>query len=298
MSTMPPSTKAQRPVQLDTPTLSRIGGFLFFAVVGWLLYRGWVLRDEHYITAERGVGYTIGIIGGSLMLLLLLYPVRKNWRPLRNWGPLRYWFRVHMVFGVLGPTLILFHANFGLGSTNSNVALFCMLLVAGSGIIGRFFYTRIHYGLYGSKASLNELGDIVGFSRGHLNWLSESSEDFTNHLQAIENIALTPSKGVLQSSGRWMHFATTGWWHRWRLRRAMCAVLDKTAVDEQWTKDARRKQRAQAKRYLKTYLDATRKVLEFNFYERLFALWHVVHLPFFLMMVLSGIVHVIAVHMY
>ncbi len=298
MSTMPPSTKTERQVQLNSSTMSRVGGLLFFSIVGFLLYRGWQLRTEHYFTAERGVGYILGIVGGSLMLLLLLYPVRKNWRPLRNWGPLRYWFRVHMIFGVLGPTLILFHSNFGLGSINSNVALICMLLVAGSGVVGRFFYTRIHYGLYGSKASLGELGDIVGFSRGHLAWLGENSETFTSHLQAIENIALSPTKGVIHSSLRWFHFAATGWWHRWRLRRAMMSVLDKTAAEEQWDKETRRNSRAQAKRYLKTYLDATRKVLEFNFYERLFALWHVVHLPFFLMMVLSGVVHVIAVHMY
>lgn len=298
MSTMPPSTKTQRPVQLDSSTMSRIGSLLFFAAVGWLLYRGWVLRDEHYITAERGVGYILGIVGGSLMLLLLLYPVRKNWRPLRNWGPLRYWFRVHMVFGIVGPSLVLFHSNFGLGSINSNVALICMLLVAGSGIIGRFFYTRIHYGLYGSKANLGELGDIVGFSRGHLTWLSENSEAFTNHLQAIEDIALKPAKGVLHSSLRWFHFAMTGWWHRWRLRHAMTVVLNQVAAEEQWDRETKRKQAQQAKRYLKTYLDSTKKVLEFNFYERLFALWHIAHLPFFLMMVLSGIVHVIAVHMY
>ncbi len=33
-------------------------------------------------------------------------------------------------------------------------------------------------------------------------------------------------------------------------------------------------------------------------WERLFSLWHVVHIPFIYLLVLSGIVHVVAVHMY
>ena len=35
-----------------------------------------------------------------------------------------------------------------------------------------------------------------------------------------------------------------------------------------------------------------------NSYERLFGLWHVFHLPFFYMLVVTAIVHVVAVHMY
>ena len=62
-----------------------------------------------------------------------------------------------MVLGVVGPILVLFHANFHLGATNSNVALICMLLVAGSGVIGRYIYTRMHAHLDGSEDTLEEL---------------------------------------------------------------------------------------------------------------------------------------------
>ena len=34
-----------------------------------------------------------------------------------------------------------------------------MLTVAGSGLIGRYIYARIHFGLYGRKADLGELRD-------------------------------------------------------------------------------------------------------------------------------------------
>ena len=53
-----------------------------------------------------------------------------------------------------------------------------------------------------------------------------------------------------------------------------------------------------ASTYIDTRLQTTRRVLEFDAYERLFSLWHVLHLPLFFMLVISGLVHVIAVHVY
>jgi hypothetical protein len=64
-------------------------------------------------------------------------------RSLRTFGSVVFWFRLHMTLGLIGPTLILFHANFRLGSLNSNVAMFAMLLVAASGIVGRYLYRKI-----------------------------------------------------------------------------------------------------------------------------------------------------------
>ena len=108
-----------------------------------LLISGFLGRDESYLSPTDGMGYALGIIGGSLMLLLLFYPLRKSWRVMQNWGPIKYWFQLHMLFGVLGPVLVLFHSNFSLGSTNSNLALFSMLIVAGSGLIGRYLCVKI-----------------------------------------------------------------------------------------------------------------------------------------------------------
>jgi hypothetical protein len=127
-------------------------GRIFFVIVTALLCLGWYLPTERYITPKRGLGYAFGIVGGSLMLLLFLYSARKRIRGPRILGSTAAWFRFHMVLGILGPLCILYHSNFALGAV-SNVALFCMLTVAGSGLTGRYIYARIHHGLYGSKPS-------------------------------------------------------------------------------------------------------------------------------------------------
>ena len=150
-------TPATTSADAKDPLWMKLGAFLFYSLCALVLWWGWEVRDQHYISAKFGVGYALGIIGTTLMALLLLYPARKRARALRNLGPIRYWFRVHMLFGVIGPILVVFHCNFSLGSFNSETVLFCTLIVSLSGFFGRYFYARIHHGLYGHKASLDEL---------------------------------------------------------------------------------------------------------------------------------------------
>jgi hypothetical protein len=130
---------------------------IWTCIVTLLLVGGAHAHLERYITPLRGTGYWLGIAGGSMMLLLLLYSARKRYTWLRWMGGIPAWFEFHMVMGVLGPVLVLFHANFQLGATNSNVALVCMLLVSGSGVIGRYIYTRLHAHMDGTEDTLEQL---------------------------------------------------------------------------------------------------------------------------------------------
>ena len=44
--------------------------------------------------------------------------------------------------------------------------------------------------------------------------------------------------------------------------------------------------------------DLESKVAGFSFFERLLSMWHILHMPLFVMLLIAGIVHVYAVHMY
>lgn len=46
--------------------------------------------------------------------------------------------------------------------------------------------------------------------------------------------------------------------------------------------------------YVKPRLDASRRVGEFQLYARLFSLWHALHVPLFIMLLIAGGVHVIS----
>lgn len=287
-----------RPPRTVTETAPTFGSWILWGAVVVVLYLGWSIRDDGYLTAEEGVGYALGIVGGSLMLLLLLYPLRKRVRSMRRWLHVRYWFRLHMLFGILGPVLILLHSGFRLGSTNGAVALVSMLTVAFSGLVGRYFYSKIHYGLYGSRVNCEELkmNSEVGMLR--IGFMLEFAPQLAKRVQAFHAAAMAPSANIVHGV---LRILIVGLWTRWvylsinsRLRRA----LDVEAQRRGWTRKTRDKQGRIAKRHLSGYLATARRVVELSFYERLFSLWHVLHLPLFVMLILSGIGHVIAVHMY
>ena len=58
----------------------------------------------------------------------------------------------------------------------------------------------------------------------------------------------------------------------------------------------------QLRRTARTYIDrrlaATQRVAEFQGYERLFSLWHALHIPLIFMLIIAAVVHVIAVNVY
>jgi hypothetical protein len=278
--------------------LGGVSGFLSFATVAAILVLGWRLRDEHYLTAENGLGYALGIAGGLLMLLLLAYPLRKRARLMHAWGPVRYWFRMHMTLGVAGPILILFHCDFSLGSLNSNVALLSMLVVAGSGLIGRHIYTRIHYGLYGARTSLERLAVDSERSQQRLAPVFAISPQVRNLLREFERTAMSPSRSMLASLSRILSLSlATRRVHR-KADHALAIAVRESAARLGWSRSERKRRLRRMRDHIASHLALVRKVAGFSLYERLFSFWHVLHLPLFVMLLITAVVHVWAVHAY
>jgi len=260
-----------------------------------LLVWGYRFPTQQYITPQTGVGYALGIIGGSAMLLLLVYPARKRVRVLGFLGTTKRWFQAHMVLGVVGPVLVLFHSNFSLGATNSNVALVCMLVVSGSGLFGRYFYTRIHHGLHGRRASLAELKDYAE----KLRWVTTNVEFLPDLVARIESEehSIVARCEKLPLLARPPACALGASFARRRLRRYVRQSLHASSP----ASAAQTRNRAlldTASGYIDDRLGATRRVVEFTSFERLFSLWHALHLPLFVMLLIAGVVHVVAVHVY
>ena len=253
---------------------------------------GWLHRDDNYLSAETGAGYTLGIVGGSLMLAILLYPLSKRVALLTRFIPIRYWFGIHMFLGSVGPVLILFHSNFHLGSTNSNIALISMLLVAGSGVIGRYIYTNIHHGLYGTRVTLKELKQETEDDHAELLKLYAMDEKLHRHLEKMEEKALRPYAGLMKSLLHVIYLAVNAP----RLKRKILRLLRNSYQENNENKalpDSK-----VVTRVIKQYTLALRRTAAFRVYERIFSMWHILHLPLFFMMITTAIIHIFAVHMY
>jgi hypothetical protein len=290
MNAAAPATRAVP----STPRIRVSAAQAGLALSAALLVLGWLSPLRTYITPRAGLGYWLGIIGGSLMLALLIYPARKRIQSLAWIGSNKAWFRIHMVLGVAGPICILYHCCYRLGATNSNVALVSMLIVAGSGLVGRYLYGRIHNGLYGQKASLKELRGEAERLKAEGGGAGRLLPEFAARLEVAEKrvalgIPLVPkalSAAVLFRIGRAS------------VRHYVHKTLRGAAAESLAIAEHRRALSFAADRYADSRLTAARRVAEFTSCERLFGLWHVLHLPLFGMLFVAGIVHVIAVNVY
>jgi len=280
------------------PAVSRLPVGLFSVIIICALVFGWQVHLENYITPESGIGYFLGIIGGSMMLVMLLYSLRKRVHFMRNWFATKYWFRMHMMFGVLGPTIILYHCAFRLGSTNSNVALFCMLVVSASGLIGRYIYRQIHYGLYGSKATAAQLKTDFINSRQEMESLFSLHPELEKNLFIIDIADLEKKQNIVVQFFKLFTFSITGRIAFYSASRALSKARKLLKIQQQWDNKTSRKFYKNAKNSLAIYYATIRKIVGFQFYEHMFSLWHVLHIPLFIMMIISGIAHVFAVHLY
>ncbi|MDP2323418.1 MAG: pyridine nucleotide-disulfide oxidoreductase [Gammaproteobacteria bacterium] len=257
---------------------------------------GWLGRDTRNLHADDGLGYWLGIVGGIAMLVIPLYSVRKRIRTLQWLGPIRHWFRAHMGLGIFGPLVILYHSNFQLGDLNSRIALYCALLVASSGIIGRYLYEHIHLGLYGRRATLADRTQRVRESLERTN--NGLFKSLYERLAALDREVLEDVDTLSAAVLRPVAYAWKTRIIAWQLNRAVAAELDAAARRSPAVAEQRSRLSHTAKRHVRDHLGQVRAVALFGFYERAFYLWHVIHLPFFFLLLISAIVHVIAVHLY
>ena len=280
-------------VRLISNNLSKI----FYLSIFILIYLGWKNKEVSNITPESGMGYWLGIVGGSLMLILLLYPLRKKVRFLNMFGKIKYWFKLHMLFGVLGPVAILFHANFSLGSTNSNVAFFSMAIVASSGLVGRYLYAKIHHGLYGRKAELKELRESLKESKSKLGSHFTLTTNVVNKIKLSERLLLR-NRNIILATLVWPIIFIRTVISKRTISKDIKRTYAIMAKEKGWDKKIVNSLSRKANNEIQPYLDGLYNMFGFRVFESLFSLWHFLHLPLFFMLVFTGILHVIVVHSY
>ncbi len=96
-----------------------LAGFVVLAAIalrGSDFYRTPLVERAHHEgywqwKAGGSIGHKLGIAGSSMMVLMLLYSVRKRVGLLRRAGPLRLWLDGHIFLGVFGPLLVVLHST-------------------------------------------------------------------------------------------------------------------------------------------------------------------------------------------
>jgi hypothetical protein len=107
--------------------------------------------------AGSPLGHLIGILGTVIMIMALIYPFRK--RVLKKKGkknPLN----PHIYYGLIGPSLVVFHSAHKFNSLIGLLCLSSLLLVVISGIVGKILFRKVNRTLKGQESDLQFLKNV------------------------------------------------------------------------------------------------------------------------------------------
>jgi hypothetical protein len=173
-----------------------------------------------------------------------------------------------------------------------------MLIVAGSGIVGRFFYTKVHRGLYGERTNLNELQAEVGLESQELRSRLHFAPHVEKRLADFQAYALAKRGGLFEQGLRFVILGLRRYRVQLACARDLRGTLQTVAQARGWDRAKYRRRLKASTLLVRVYLEATQRVADFTMYDRLLQLWHVAHVPLVYLLVISALAHVVAVHMY
>ena len=238
-----------------------------------------------------GPRFWLGVAGASMMALLLFYPLRKMFARGRAGGSIGGWFHVHILFGMFGPVLILYHCNFGHGGTNANVALWMMLCIAFSGIIGQFVYGRASRDFYAGRQQAMRHRDAIVAVLASADSFRSWKETLVEEIDSFDVDLLTPRNGLMAGlRARWQVEKRKSY-----LSAEIARYLDESARQGGLERTTYLRLRKAAAGHVRAYFSIARSAASQSIKEQLWSRWRMFHLPVFLVMVVAAVLHVIAV---
>jgi hypothetical protein len=252
--------------------------------VSVLLYLGFdyysiPLEERHFHALNQSfkasgiVGHGLGIIGTLLIIFgVFSYMFRKRLRVFSRIGILKHWLEFHIFLCTLGSFLILFHTTFKFGGLVA-VSFWSMVAVFLSGILGRYIYLQIPRSIEGKELSLLEM--------------EEQKVEMNKQLR--KTITLDESIYELIDSYSGSSKNNSSFWGRSREEKK---ILKKLRVELKSQSIPVSKAR-EIVAIFKDQLNLKRRIERLVTMQRLFAYWHVAHLPFASIMLVVMIIHVV-----
>lgn len=267
-----------------------IGGFFF------LVYMGWAIVLETNFTADGGFVYNVGLIGGSLMLVALLYTFFKRAKSLRRLVTTNVSYYVHICCGAIGAYLVFLHSLFDLRSINASVALVTTAFVIISGALGRYLFTLstivLHRQYIEIKDTEQSLFDLID------KYDHDKSLRIRVRMAKFALRCFRKPESRLVYCGRWISIIYYGIYYYFSSKSDMKDIAKKmSAIPILSRKDAKILRRYQNK-MLRQYAFQIIKMGYVSLIEQVLLHWRIFHVPALYLLVLTGISHVVVVHMY
>lgn len=254
-------------------------GFGLLVAYGWDYYTTPLLERPHheqYWSLKPGgsLGRAYGVAGASMMTAMLVYSLRKRVRAFRRIGQLRGWLDFHIYCGVMGPLLIVLHSSLKVTGIVA-LSFWSMVLVAASGVIGRYLYLQIPRRRSGDEMSLTEIEQVAGELNARLMSQYGVSEKALHRLDGIVRRTVEGSASLVTILAT-LPFGSA------RLNWQVKALTGGMSTDH----------RAELQRLLQDRAQLSRRLLLWERLQELFHHWHVFHKPFAIIMYIFAAVHI------
>jgi hypothetical protein len=156
-----PSSSRARTIFLGVIYLVTFALLTWFTIEGYSYYQTPYTERTHHegyqvFRPAGSVGLAFGIAGSAMMILMLVYSVRKRTHWLGRTLPLRHLLDFHIYLGVIGPLLIVLHTSFKVQGLVA-VSFWSMVAVAVSGYFGRYLYSQIPRNMMGNELTLQDI---------------------------------------------------------------------------------------------------------------------------------------------
>ncbi len=235
------------------------------------------------------VGHPFGWIGAGLMLLgVTLYSGRKRIRLMRGRGPMRTWLNLHIYLCLVGPFLVALHTAGKLRGLGV-YSFWSMVVVAGSGVLGRWLYQQFPRTVRGELMTLEEIRAEQEEARGRLLDEFKLAPAFVAEIDALAARATRRVRGGGTAAGGGSALALP------LLLMDDVARPFQMALIRRRLRRQRHLARAQAEAALgliRRQVSTARRLAFFDLFRRVFGWWHVIHLAFFAAMLVLLVLHV------
>jgi len=226
------------------------------------------------------IGHGVGILGSLMMIIgVAVYMIRKRGRRFHSFGILKYWLEFHIFLCTLGPILILFHTAFKFGGIVS-VSFWCMVAVVLSGVIGRFIYLQIPHSISGQELTMNDLNDITLELDNKL----RMETAVTNSLLLEIEDAFRPELYLKMTFVSGAVYAIKGHLKSRKILKRLRKGLKASGADKHHIREIMETARS------KTVI--SRRIGLLRTMQKIFRYWHIVHLPFAIVMFIIMFIHV------
>ena len=258
---------------------------LYFLISGFDYYASPLTDHPHHELYKdlkpggfRSHGF--GILGSIMLILLLLYSVRKRMRMFQRLGPLSQWLNLHIFFGVTGPLFIILHSTLKLNGLVA-VSFWSMVAVALSGILGRYLYLQIPRNIIGQELSLHE---VVELNQNLMNQLTKNFQMDLPEIQKVESLFLISPQQEQNIIKSLFHLITgdVRFFLKSRKIKKQMRTHYQISTTQMQTFFGLLKQRALI----------SRRINLWNKIHQLFHYWHVFHKPFALVMYIIMVIHI------